>query len=182
MALEAIAMEGPEARVSDHVARLIATCSRGWEQFFADHDDHQAPRFVPSVPERVFAVLEEVTIRKLPPTRVFCEWGSGFGTATSDAGTGALNSPAPCPPTDWQCGQRSPAGASARYGPDAAGYAPRPGVTGAGDRAAPPQRDGGRWDRRAVGARTVRASPQNCPPASRQTRPRYSRTRQSRAC
>jgi hypothetical protein len=82
MALEAIAMEGPEARVSDHVARLIETCSRGWERFFADHDDHQAPRFVPSVPERVFAVLEEVTRRKLPSTRVFCEWGSGFGTAT----------------------------------------------------------------------------------------------------
>ena len=82
MALEAIAMEGPEARVSDQVARLIATCSRGWERFFADHDDHQAPRFVPSVPERVFAVLEEVTRRQLPPTRVFCEWGSGFGTAT----------------------------------------------------------------------------------------------------
>jgi hypothetical protein len=82
MALEAIAMEGPEARVSDQVARLIATCSRGWERFFADHDDHQAPRFVPSVPERVFAVLAEVTTRKLPPTRVFCEWGSGFGTAT----------------------------------------------------------------------------------------------------
>ena len=82
MALEVIAMEGPEARVSDTVARLIATCSRGWERFFADHDDHQAPRFVPSVPERVFAVLEEVTTRNLPPTRVFCEWGSGFGTAT----------------------------------------------------------------------------------------------------
>jgi len=81
MALEAIAMEGPEARVSDHVARLIATCSRGWEQFFADHDD-QAPRFVPSVPERVWAVLAEVTRRQLPPNRVFCEWGSGFGTAT----------------------------------------------------------------------------------------------------
>ena len=82
MAIEEIEMEGPEARVSDQVARLIATCSRGWEQFFADHDDDQAPRFVPSVPERVFAVLEEVTTRKLPPTRVFCEWGSGFGTAT----------------------------------------------------------------------------------------------------
>ncbi len=82
MALEAIAIEGPEARVSDHVTRLIATCSRGWERFFADHDDHQAPRFVPSVPERVFAVLAEVTTRNLPPTRVFCEWGSGFGTAT----------------------------------------------------------------------------------------------------
>jgi hypothetical protein len=82
MAIEAIAMEGPETRVSDQVARLIATCSRGWERFFADHDDHQAPRFVPSVPERVFAVLEEITRRQLPPTRVFCEWGSGFGTAT----------------------------------------------------------------------------------------------------
>ena len=82
MALEEIAMEGPEARVSDTVARLIETCSRGWERFFADHDDHQAPRFVPSVPERVFAVLEEVTTRHLPPNRVFCEWGSGFGTAT----------------------------------------------------------------------------------------------------
>src|SRR5215831_2935711 len=81
MALEAIALEGPEAHVSDHVARLIATCSRGWERFFADHDD-QAPRFVPSVPERVWAVLAEVTTRQLPPTRLFCEWGSGFGTVT----------------------------------------------------------------------------------------------------
>ena len=81
MALESIALEGPEACVSDTAVRLIATCSRGWERFFADHDD-QAPRFVPSVPERVFAVLEEITRRHLPPARVFCEWGSGFGTAT----------------------------------------------------------------------------------------------------
>ena len=81
MVLEVIDLEGYEERVSDPVARLIATCSRGWERFFADYDD-QTPRFVPSVPERVFAVLEEVTRRQLPPTRVFCEWGSGFGTAT----------------------------------------------------------------------------------------------------
>ncbi|HEY5866707.1 MAG TPA: hypothetical protein VI542_14370 [Candidatus Tectomicrobia bacterium] len=82
MAIEEIAIEGPEARVSGQVARLIETCSRGWERFFADNDDSQAPRFVPSVPERVFAVLQEVTTRNLPPTRVFCEWGSGFGTVT----------------------------------------------------------------------------------------------------
>jgi hypothetical protein len=82
MAIEEIETERPEARVSDKVARLIETCSRGWERFFADNDDYQAPRFVPSVPERVFAVLEEVTRRNLSPNRVFCEWGSGFGTAT----------------------------------------------------------------------------------------------------
>src|SRR5262249_4726477 len=81
MAREATDMDGPEARASGPLARLIATWRRGWERFFADHDD-QAPRFVPSVPERVFAVLAEVTRRQLPPTRVFCEWGSGFGTAT----------------------------------------------------------------------------------------------------
>jgi hypothetical protein len=82
MAIEAIEMELQEAVVSGKVARLIDTCSRGWERFFADYDDHQAPRFVPSVPEIVFAALEEVTQRHLPPNRVFCEWGSGFGTAT----------------------------------------------------------------------------------------------------
>src|SRR5919106_4658087 len=82
MAIEEIEIEGPVAGVSNKVARLIDTCSRGWERFFADNDDHQAPRFVPSVPEMVFAALEAVTKRKLPPNRVFCEWGSGFGTAT----------------------------------------------------------------------------------------------------
>jgi hypothetical protein len=63
------------------VARLIETCSRGWERFFADNDD-LAPRFVPSVPEIVYAALQEVTKQNLPPNRVFCEWGSGFATAT----------------------------------------------------------------------------------------------------
>src|SRR5688500_4455854 len=61
---------------------LGASCRRGWERFFADYGYHQAPRFVPSVPERVFAALEQVTNQNLPPNRVFCEWGSGFGTAT----------------------------------------------------------------------------------------------------
>ena len=82
MAIEEIEIEIPEATVSDQLARLIDTCSRGWERFFADSDDHQAPRFVPSLPEIVFSALEEVTERNLPRNRVFCEWGSGFGTAT----------------------------------------------------------------------------------------------------
>lgn len=82
MAIEEIEIEIPEATVSDQLARLIDTCSRGWERFFADSADHQAPRFVPSLPEMVFSALEEVTKRNLPRNRVFCEWGSGFGTAT----------------------------------------------------------------------------------------------------
>ena len=82
MTLETIPMEGPEAAVSEQVARLIDACSRGWERYFADNDDDQAPSFVPSEPERVYAVLEEVTRRHLPPNRVFCEWGSGFGAVT----------------------------------------------------------------------------------------------------
>jgi hypothetical protein len=81
MALEEIDIEVPEVVVPGAVARLIATCSRGWERFFADNDD-QAPRFVPSVPEIVFAALNEVTEQHLPPNRIFCEWGSGFATAT----------------------------------------------------------------------------------------------------
>ena len=82
MAIEEIELDLPEADVSDKLARLIDTCSRGWERFFADNDNYQAPRFVPSVPEMVLSALEEVTKRHLPPNRVFCEWGSGFGTAT----------------------------------------------------------------------------------------------------
>ena len=82
MAIEEIEIEVLEIGVSDKLARLIDTCSRGWERFFANSDDHQAPRFVPSVPEIVFSALEEVTKRNLPRNRVFCEWGSGFGTAT----------------------------------------------------------------------------------------------------
>ncbi|ETX04080.1 MAG: hypothetical protein ETSY2_30875, partial [Candidatus Entotheonella gemina] len=81
MAIEEIEMELLEARVPDQVARLIETSSRDWARFFADYDDRQAPRFVPSVPELVFSALEEVTQRNLPPNRVFCEWGSGFATA-----------------------------------------------------------------------------------------------------
>ena len=64
------------------VARLIRETDRRWEQFFADDGTRRLPRFVPSEGELVFAALDYVTRHELPPGRVFCEWGSGFGTGT----------------------------------------------------------------------------------------------------
>jgi hypothetical protein len=76
MALEAIAMKDPR-RVSTN-ARLIATCSRGWERFCRPRR-RPGPRFSPVC--RSAAALVEVTMASRPHA-VFCE-GAGFGTATS---------------------------------------------------------------------------------------------------
>lgn len=82
MAIEEIDLDAPEAEISAQLARLIETCSRGWELFFAENEDDEAPGFVPSIPEIVFDVLTEVTKQNLPRNRIFCEWGSGFGVVT----------------------------------------------------------------------------------------------------
>lgn len=66
----------------DEVAKLIETSERRWEQFFASRSHRRFPRFLPSDEALVFAAMDEVTRRGLAPGRVFCEWGSGFGTAT----------------------------------------------------------------------------------------------------
>ncbi len=82
MAIEEIEIELSIVEIPDSVARLIEESDRRWETFFSDKGNRRAPRFVPSEPALVFAALDEVTKRGLPPGRVFCEWGSGFGTAT----------------------------------------------------------------------------------------------------
>jgi hypothetical protein len=64
------------------VARLIQASERWWDQFFASRSHRRFPRFVPSDAALVFAALDDVTRRDLAPGRVFCEWGSGLGTAT----------------------------------------------------------------------------------------------------
>ncbi len=64
------------------VARLVRESDRQWERFFANEGTRRLPRFVPSEAELVFAALDYVTRHNLPPGRVFCEWGSGFGTGT----------------------------------------------------------------------------------------------------
>ncbi len=82
MAIEEIEIDIAPRALPANVARLIQEADRRWEQFFADEGTRRLPRFVPSEGELVFAAIDYVTRQNLPPGRVFCEWGSGFGTGT----------------------------------------------------------------------------------------------------
>ena len=66
----------------EDVSRLIQESERWWDQFFASRSQRRFPRFVPSDAALVFAALDYVTRHELVSGRLFCEWGSGFGTAT----------------------------------------------------------------------------------------------------
>jgi hypothetical protein len=86
MAIEEIDIELPRS-VSSHtvpekVAALIQKADRRWELFCGIQGNRRLPRFVPSEADLVYAAIDCVTRRGLPPGRVFCEWGSGFGTGT----------------------------------------------------------------------------------------------------
>jgi len=86
MAIEEIDIELPTS-MSIHtlptkVAALIQKADRRWELFCGIQGHRRLPRFVPSEADLVFAAIDFVTRQGLPPGRVFCEWGSGFGTGT----------------------------------------------------------------------------------------------------
>jgi len=68
--------------VPEKVAALIQKADRRWELFCGIQGNRRLPRFVPSEADLVYAAIDFVTRRGLPPGRVFCEWGSGFGTGT----------------------------------------------------------------------------------------------------
>ena len=82
MAIEEIDIDISASALPAKVARLIQASDRQWERFFANEGTRRLPRFVPSEAELVFAAIDSVTRHNLPPGRVFCEWGSGFGTGT----------------------------------------------------------------------------------------------------
>lgn len=82
MAIEEIDIDISTCTLPAKVTRLIRAADRQWERFFASEGTRRLPRFVPSEAELVFAAVDCVTRHDLPPGRVFCEWGSGFGTAT----------------------------------------------------------------------------------------------------
>ncbi len=82
MAIEELDIEFSPPEFSAEVLRLIEASDQRWDQFFASHTNRRFPRLIPSDPALVFTALAGVTQQDLPPGRVFCEWGSGFGTAT----------------------------------------------------------------------------------------------------
>lgn len=61
------------------VTRLIEEADRRLDQLFETNRNRRVPRFLPSDPALLFRVLEFLTVNELPPGKVFCEWGSGFG-------------------------------------------------------------------------------------------------------
>ncbi len=86
MAIEEIDIELPASlsinALPEQVARLIQASDRRWELFCGIQGNRRLPRFVPSEADLVFAAIDWVTRHHLPLGRVFCEWGSGFGTGT----------------------------------------------------------------------------------------------------
>lgn len=82
MALEALDLDFPTIDLPAAVARLIEESERRLDQFYAKQRHRRFPRFLPSDSALVFAAMAYVTQHDLVPGRVFCEWGSGFGTGT----------------------------------------------------------------------------------------------------
>lgn len=81
MAIEELVLDFPPTELPQEAVRLIQESERRWEQLFA-RQHSPFPRFLPSDAARVFAALDYVTRHGLTLGRVFCEWGSGLGTAT----------------------------------------------------------------------------------------------------
>ena len=86
MAIEEIDIDLPTIMslpaLPEPVAELIRTADRLWELFCSVQGNLRLPRFVPSETELVYAAIDSVTRQGLPPGRVFCEWGSGFGSGS----------------------------------------------------------------------------------------------------
>ena len=82
MAIEELDLDLSTAQLPDDVSSLLEESERQWDQFFASQSNRRFPRFLPSDVALVFTAIEYVTRHDLALGRVFCEWGSGLGTAT----------------------------------------------------------------------------------------------------
>jgi hypothetical protein len=87
MPLEEIefSLPSPAVEVPAAVAQWIAESDRRIDEFFHSERNRKLPKYLPSDPDLLFAVLHSITADDLPLGRVFCEWGSGFGVGTGIA-------------------------------------------------------------------------------------------------
>ena len=64
------------------VKAFIVEADRRCDAFYDQQLHKRYPRYVPSEPAQVYAVLRHVKEQRLPLGNTFIEWGSGFGVAT----------------------------------------------------------------------------------------------------
>ncbi len=79
MPLEEIELQLDGGELPERAAALIEEANRRLDHLFETNHNRRVPRFLPSDPVLLYGALESLTRKGIPPGRVFCEWGSGFG-------------------------------------------------------------------------------------------------------
>ena len=79
MALEEVELKLEGVEIPARVNALIKEADRRLDHLFATNRNRRVPRFLPSDPVLLYKALVYLTENEIPPGRVFCEWGSGFG-------------------------------------------------------------------------------------------------------
>lgn len=79
MALQEIELQLAAVEMPPRVVELINEADRRLDHLFASNRNRRVPRFLPSDPVLLYRTLEFLTRAGIPPGRVFCEWGCGFG-------------------------------------------------------------------------------------------------------
>ena len=86
MALQDVSLVMDEGPVPADVYQLLAASQSGVSKFL-ERRHRERSGFVPSNPERVYRALRGVADNHFFDGISFCEWGSGYGTATCLAAT-----------------------------------------------------------------------------------------------
>ena len=79
MPLEEIELNLRGVELPERASALIEEADRRLDHLFETNRNRRVPRFLPSDPILLHAALDYLTREGIPPGRVFCEWGSGFG-------------------------------------------------------------------------------------------------------
>ena len=72
-----------DRKLPDRVAAYLDEANRRIDHLFATEKNKRTPKFIPSDSELFYWALEYLTSKDLTMGHVFCEWGSGYGLATS---------------------------------------------------------------------------------------------------